>query len=227
TALVEESVAAGATLVEGTIEGLRFDERGAVSGVEVDGRTLEADRVVLALGPWTAQAQRWVALPQVFGTKSVSLVLAAAAPAQAVFSEFISRTKQRYTIELYPGSGDAVYVSGFPEHGALPDDPREIVPSDAGCEELQRIAGVHARALADAPVRARSACFRPLTVDGVPLIGPVEGADGVLVATGHASWGILNAPATGRMVAEMLLDGGSRSVDATPFSPARLPAGRI
>jgi hypothetical protein len=25
----------------------------------------------------------------------------------------------------------------------------------------------------------------------------------------------------------MILDGGSRSLDATPFAPARLPAGRI
>jgi glycine/D-amino acid oxidase-like deaminating enzyme len=64
-------------------------------------------------------------------------------------------------------------------------------------------------------------------VDGVPLIGPVTGAPGVFLATGHASWGILNAPATGRMVSEMILDGGSRSVDARPFALSRLPAGRI
>jgi glycine/D-amino acid oxidase-like deaminating enzyme len=55
----------------------------------------------------------------------------------------------------------------------------------------------------------------------------VPGAPGAYLATGHASWGILNAPATGRMVAEMILDGASQSVDASPFALSRLPAGRI
>ena len=89
------------------------------------------------------------------------------------------------------------------------------------------MAGVHSSALRDAEVVGRSACYRPLTVDGIPLIGPVPGAPGAFLATGHASWGILNAPATGRMVSEMILDGASHSVDASPFAVTRLPAGRI
>ena len=103
----------------------------------------------------------------------------------------------------------------------------EIAPSDRACQELHRVAGVHSRALREAEVLARSACYRPLTIDGVPLIGPVPGAPGAYVATGHASWGILNAPATGRMVSEMVLDGASHSVDASPFAVSRLPVGRI
>ena len=71
---------------------------------------------------------------------------------------------------------------------------------------------------------SRRACYRPVTTDGVPLIGPIVGAPGVYVATGHSAWGILNAPATGRMVAEMILDGHSHSVDAIPYAPNRLPA---
>jgi len=38
---------------------------------------------------------------------------------------------------------------------------------------------------------------------------------------------MLLSPSTGRMVAEMIVDGESSSVDATPFSPSRLPAARI
>ncbi len=227
-ALTQEAVANGAELATGVVDGLVFaGDDGAVSGVSVDGVERAADVVVLALGPWTSQAQRWLALPQVFGTRSASLVLGAEVPAQAVFSEFVGRDRQRHTIEIYPRSGGAVYVSGMPEHGSLPDDPDEIAPTDQACEELHRIAGVHSRALGEAEVLARSACYRPLTVNGVPLIGPVPGSPGAYLATGHASWGILNAPATGRMVAEMIIDGGSRSIDASPFSLTRLPAGRI
>ena len=97
----------------------------------------------------------------------------------------------------------------------------------ASGDELHRRAGVHSSALRDAEVIARGSCYRPLTVDGIPLIGPVPDAPGAYLATAHASWGICNAPATGRMVAEMILDGGSRSVDAAPFALTRLPAGRI
>lgn len=225
--LFEEALAQGAEFDRGVVDGLTFDDGGAVSGVSVDGGHRPADVVVLALGPWTSQAQRWLALPQVFGTKSASIVLGAEVPAQAVFSEFVGRDGNRSTIEIYPRSGGTVYVSGHPEHGSLPDDPDAIAPSQGACDELHRVAGVHSGALRAAEVVARSACYRPLTVDGVPLIGPVPGAPGAFLATGHASWGILNAPATGRMVAEMILDGRSHSVDAAPFALSRLPAGRM
>jgi glycine/D-amino acid oxidase-like deaminating enzyme len=227
TTLLEEAAASGAEVVTGVVEGLTFDDAGAVTGVTVDGAPRPADVVVLALGPWTDRAQRWLALPQVFGTRSASIVLAADVPAQAVFSEHIGADGQRRTIELYPRDDGTVYVSGYPEHGTLPDDPAEIAPADASVADLHRIAGVHSTALGGAEVVGRSACYRPLTRDGLPLIGPVPGAPGAYLATGHASWGILNAPATGRMVAEMILDGHSHSVDAAPFALTRLPAGRI
>lgn len=228
TGMVEAAVERGATLATGVVDGLAFGgPDGAVSGVSIDGVEHPADVVVMALGPWTSQAQRWMALPQVFGTKSASIVLGAEVPPQAVFSEFVSRDRQRMTLEMYPRPGGLVYVSGHPEHGSLPDDPDEIAPGEAACEELHRMAGVHASSLRDAEVVSRSACYRPLTVDGIPLIGPVPGAPGAFLATGHASWGILNAPATGRMVSEMILDGGAHSVDAAPFALTRLPAGRI
>ena len=43
------------------------------------------------------------------------------------------------------------------------------------------------------------------------------------VATGHSVWGILNAPATGEAMAELIADGRARSVDLSPFDPSRLP----
>src|SRR5258707_3005330 len=40
---------------------------------------------------------------------------------------------------------------------------------------------------------AGQACFRPVTQDGLPLIGRVPQIEGAYVATGHNVWGILNA----------------------------------
>ena len=163
----------------------------------------------------------------VFGTRMASLVLGADAPAQAVFSEYLAPAAQRMQFRIYPRPGGRVYLTGRQEHGALPDDPAAIAPSEESCAELRRVGALHSSRLADAPELARSACHRPLTVDGLPLIGPVPGAQGAFLATAHGSWGLLTAPPTGRMVAEMILDGGSTSLDAAPFSPTRLPAGRI
>jgi len=55
------------------------------------------------------------------------------------------------------------------------------------------------------------------------MIAPVTGADGAYVATGHNVWGILNAPATGEAMAELILDGAAHHVDLSPFTPERLP----
>ena len=60
-------------------------------------------------------------------------------------------------------------------------------------------------------------------LDGLPLIGPVAGVEGAYLATGHSVWGILNAPATGEAIAELIIDGAARSVDLSAFDPARLP----
>jgi len=42
------------------------------------------------------------------------------------------------------------------------------------------------------------------------------------VATGDNVWGILNAPATGEALAELIADGVASSTDLTPFDPMRL-----
>ncbi len=40
--------------------------------------------------------------------------------------------------------------------------------------------------------------------------------------SGHSVWGILNAPATGEALAELIVDGVARSTDLAPFDPGRL-----
>src|SRR5262249_40130077 len=78
-------------------------------------------------------------------------------------------------------------------------------------------------ALATAPIKARQACFRPVTEDGLPLIGAVPGIEGAYVATGHSVWGMLNAPATGEAMSELIMDGAARRVHVAPSAPGRSP----
>jgi glycine/D-amino acid oxidase-like deaminating enzyme len=62
-----------------------------------------------------------------------------------------------------------------------------------------------------------------VTEDALPVIGTVAGIDGAYVATGHSVWGMLNAPATGEAMGELIMDGAARRVDLAPFAPGRLP----
>jgi glycine/D-amino acid oxidase-like deaminating enzyme len=99
--------------------------------------------------------------------------------------------------------------------------------SETGCATLARAAGRVSTRLAAASIERKQACYRPVTDDGIPLIGRVPGVAGAYVATGHGPWGMLNAPATGLALAELITKGAAASVDLRPFDPARLPAAPV
>lgn len=73
---------------------------------------------------------------------------------------------------------------------------------------------------ADGPVRQLWRGPRPVTPDGLPVIGRVQGRDRVILATGHCMLGLSLGPVTGRLVAE-IAGGEDPSIDLTALSPAR------
>jgi D-amino-acid dehydrogenase len=62
--------------------------------------------------------------------------------------------------------------------------------------------------------------WRPMTYDGKPIIGPCPEMKNVLIAAGHNMLGLSMAPATGRLVAEML-DDRPPHVDPAAYSATR------
>src|SRR5262249_28748795 len=101
----------------------------------------------------------------------------------------------------------------------LPIDPARVGPDAGAIERLEAMCTALSPALAAAKILARQACYRPVARDGLPLIGPVSGVADPYVATGHSVWGILNAPATGEAIAELIVDGAARTVDLAPSPP--------
>ncbi|CAH9069451.1 unnamed protein product [Cuscuta europaea] len=116
-----------------------------------------------------------------------------------------------------------VYICGMSAKAEVPDDPEEIDPDPESIGTLKRVAqNVSSHLAADAAVvRAEQACFLPCTDDDVPVIGEVPGVVGCYVATGHSCWGILNGPATGASMAELVLKGRTTIVDLSRFCPSR------
>ena len=225
-ALVNAAQAHGAALKIGVVEDV-LQRDGAVAGVRVDGAAIEADAVVVAMGPWTGRLSARLRLPRVQGLKGYSVTLAVDdAPAHALFVDYRMADGRHLEPEIIPRPGGEVYVCGMADPAPLPDTPEDVDVNDAACDVLAAAAGRVSTTLAAAPITRRQACYRPVTNDGLPLIGRVPGLAGTYVATGHGPWGRLNAPATGLALAELIADGSATTVDLRPFDPARLPAAR-
>jgi glycine/D-amino acid oxidase-like deaminating enzyme len=224
TALIDAARARGATLRIGVVEDV-VRHAGAARGVRVDGAALEADAVVLAMGPWTGRLAGRLGLPAVRGLKGYSVTLTGArVPAHALFVDYRTADGRALEPEIFPRPDGEVYVCGMADPQPLPDSPEGVEVSESACATLARAAGRVSTALAAARIERRQACYRPVTDDALPLIGAVPGLAGAFVATGHGPWGMLNAPATGLALAELILDGAPSLVDLRPFDPARLPA---
>jgi glycine/D-amino acid oxidase-like deaminating enzyme len=217
----------GARLHAGQVTGLTRGSDGAsVQGVDVDGSSIKADAVVIAMGPWSILAAQWIPLPPVFGLQSPSLVYGTGAdvPADALFLEYHGEIGEAVSVELFPRGDGTTHITAFSDQSPLPVDPAAVTADPHAIERLQAIAERLSPAFRAERIIARQSCFRPVTQDGLPLIGPVAGAVGAYIATGHSVWGILNAPATGEALAELIADGASRSTDLAPFDPGRLRA---
>lgn len=248
-AMLDAAMARGATLVRDeaiglAIEPLSDDELldepagragGAsrkVTGVKLrDGGTLHAAQVVAAMGPWTCKLEDWVSVPvPLDGVWSTSLVwegVAAATQEPAVvFAE--QEDKHGCTLEAYCRPSGELYVCGCGGSAIVPTGALragEVPPSETDKPQAARVAAAERSLRGLSSIGARpsdrqQACMRPCSPDGLPMIGGVPGIRDLFVATGHNAWGILLAPVTGELMAELLLD-GETSLPLQPFSLRR------
>jgi glycine/D-amino acid oxidase-like deaminating enzyme len=192
--------------------------------VDVDGETIAADAIVIAMGPWTLLAAQWVSIPPVFGMQSPSLVYDTGkdVPAEALFLDYEQDDGSPVTVEVFPRADGSTHVTAFGGQTPLPMNPADVRPDPDALAKLQSVCERLSPAFRADRIIARQACFRPVTQDGLPLIGMLAGTDGVYIATGHSVWGILNAPATGEALAELIADGAATTTDLDAFDPGRL-----
>jgi glycine/D-amino acid oxidase-like deaminating enzyme len=224
-AMMRAAEARGAEFRRGRVTGVVRAGNGKLTGVEVDGAFVAGGAVVIAMGPWSTLAAAWLPLPAVYGLKGHSLVFETGSrlSADALFIDYREAAGGGQSPELFPRGNGTTYVCAISSESPLPVDPAEVAPDPGAIERLRRICTDLSPVLAAARIIAAQACFRPITRDGLPLIGRVPGIDGAYVATGHSVWGMLNAPATGEAITELLADGAARQVDLSPFDPGRLP----
>ncbi|CAM8903845.1 unnamed protein product [Rhodiola kirilowii] len=222
----------GAEIVIGKVEKVAAGDGGVEAVVLGGGRVIQADAVVMAIGPWSGKFGLLSSIFRITGLKAHSIVLEpkrpdAITPHALFLSYYAADGGKPLDPEVYPRPTGEVYICGMSRNAEVPDDPEQIVGDPDSIKVLKRVAGnvsSHLRE-GEANVKAEQACFLPCTDDSVPVIGEVPGVKGCYVATGHSCWGILNGPATGAAMAELIIDGKSSIVDLSAFSPSRFIGG--
>ena len=164
--------------------------------VEAAGGALTADAVVLAAGSWSGgvQAEGEAALP--------------VRPVRGQLLHLAWTGRPLARVVWCPGC----YVVPWPDGSLLVGATVE----DVGFDESATVAGVASliEAVGGVIPEARHAGFeavrvglRPGTPDELPVVGRSASSPRLVYATGHYRNGVLLAPLTARLVADLLLDG--------------------
>lgn len=209
-----------ALAAEARRHGVRFDEGAEVLDVARNGTghvvrtrdgSVRAREVVLAAGAWSGSLGKRIGLRlPMLGAKGYSVLLPRLAvhPRRAIY---LAERK----VALNPQQ-DALRMAGTLELVSedLSVDRRRVGAMLRGTYEMLDREGPAAE---NAEVWSG---LRPCTPDGMPAIGPARGVPGLWIATGHQMTGLKTAPATGRLLAE-LIAGETPSVDPAPFRADR------
>jgi glycine oxidase len=206
--LAEAVARAGVRVVSGSHARRLVVEHGRVTAVAGETETIVTPRAVLAAGAWSCEIEG-AGLPPgaVRPVRGQIVELDPATPIRRVVFTAVGYLVPKPRGRLLAGStmeeagfAKEVTVSGV--RGIL-DAAHRIVP-----------------ALATAPITDLWAGFRPMSVDGKPILGPGP-VEGLTFATGHGRKGVLHAPLTAAVVTDVVL-GRAPRFDLAPFAHARL-----
>lgn len=207
TSLAEDVRARGGKIIEDCTVTSVDTRGGRVLAACTDG-TREAAAVVLATGAWlpTIASRHGVRVPMHAG-RGYSFTVPTARPLHGPVYFPAAR------LALTP-RGERVKLAGIMEFRRPDDrlDPRRIDQMTRATRGL--LSGVDWCDRADTWVGPR-----PLTSDGLPLIGR-SGTPGVYIAGGHGMWGMTLGPLTGALLAEQVATGRTPPM-LVPFDPCR------
>jgi glycine oxidase len=212
-ALSQAAAGAGARFLQGHYVRRVVVKGDAAIGVELDDEILPAAAVVVAAGSWSGLVEGAGLPAQVVRPARGQMVSIETRP--PILRHVISVHGRGYLVPRRDGSvlaGSTMEMAGFRKEVTV-----------AGLGQILGLAHALVPALGDAPVTASWSNFRPYTVDHLPVLG-LTAVRGLTLATGHFRNGILLAPVTGQVVAD-LVAGEQPALDLTPFSVARF-AGR-
>ncbi len=180
---------------------------GRVTGVtSTAGETIEADVVVLAAGPWQVASLPPLPIRPVKGE-----ILRMRLPGE----DFRHRVGMRgFNVGRKPDG--LVWAGGIEDDAGFND-----APSSSARDRIISGTTAYAPRLSAAELVLQTACLRPVSEDGLPIVGRLGGIDNVVVVNGAGKKGVLLSPVLAEMAAALALGDGERAPVPAELSAAR------
>ncbi|UZZ11846.1 glycine oxidase ThiO [Ectopseudomonas mendocina] len=185
-----------------------LQEGGQIRGVITSDGEVRAERVVLAAGAWSGEMLRTLGLELPVEPVKGQMILYKCAED---FLPSMVLARGRYAIPRRDGHiliGSTLEYAGF-----------DKTPTDGALESLKASAEELLPALKDAEVVGHWAGLRPGSPQGIPFIGEVPSHPGLWLNCGHFRNGLVLAPASCRLLTDLLL-GREPIIDPAPYAPA-------
>ncbi len=191
----------------------RLDLDGDRPAVIAGGRRLEADRLIVAAGAWTARLLPDLAVPLTVTRQFVAYLRPEPAALYTIgrLPVFIRKLEPEheafYGLPDFAGCGPKVAL----HHAGPVVDPdrvdRTVSPADEA--RLRRCLAETLPDLAGAPAARFETCLYTSTADERFVVGPLPGRPEVLVASACSGHGFKFGNLVGRVLADLALDGGT------------------
>lgn len=199
-------------------------------------KTLNATDVLLAAGPWTPKLFPATNLGRPPPRGHSVVVRPSRDLSPYVLFPNISAPEDNgnnllSSPEIYPRPGDkihgfdTVYACGPDDYEMpLPDSTDTVAVDEQKCNDVSTAVGSVSEPIHEGEVLTKQACYKAQirpheeNEEVGPIVGPT-GIPGLWLATGHDEWGIQNAPGTGLVMSEMILEGAAQSADCESLDP--------
>jgi len=186
---------------------------GRLSGVRTEHAEYLAPIVVNCCGAWSGE---------VISADTVAGTLGPRVPTRPVKGQMLSvvgpplmrHTVRAHDVYLVPRTDGRILIGATIEEAGF---DKRVVPETI--QRLHQAAASLVPAIAEMKIHEAWAGLRPATPDDLPILGPTPTA-GYFVATGHFRDGILLAPITAKVLAD-LITGEPPAFDLTIFNPDR------
>lgn len=225
---------ANALMTAARARGARLVQQCAVTGIKLSGgkvthaETTQGDYaapvVVNVAGPWAGQINKMVGLDLPCDTwRHDTLFVARPAEASTSHPTVIDFPKEFY----FRPEGELTLVGledGNPL-GESPDGDADQAKPGFVERAIDRLCR-RVPAMENGGLHSAHGGYDGITPDQHPLLG-AAGPDGFFLDCGHSGTGFKTAPAIGLCMAELILDGASKTVDISPLTPGRFAEGKL
>ncbi len=196
------------------VEDILFKGNQAV-GVKTSKGVLEGEAVVLASGAWSGLMAEKIGIPLAVKPYRGQVVMFRGQP--GTLRHILFTGIQKAFTYLVPRLDGHIYVGS-----TLEDQGFDKNTSSEGMDKLKNGAVKLLPGLSQQLIEDTWAGLRPGSVDGWPYLGRVPGFEGLWIATGHFTHGLLLSAVTGQVMAQVL-SGERPALDLSAFATDRQP----